>query len=165
MINTGKHIIQQGLTSGFIDPQLQTQPTGFDISVKNISSFSSKGTIDFDNSKRDIATRTELTPTSGNYALEQGTYMVEFNEQINVKPNYVFYLHPRSSLMRNGATLSSSIFDPGYSGPIFAILQVLNPLGINVKKDARIGQIVCHSTKQNTTSLYQGIYNTALSKE
>lgn len=51
-----KRLIEEyGLISDYVDLDTQLQPTGFDLTVADIEEITTRGVIDFDNSKRVIA--------------------------------------------------------------------------------------------------------------
>ena len=68
------------------------------------------------------------------------------------------YIMPRSTMLRCGATLHSALWDPGYEGRGEGLLEVGNENGITVKKNARIGQIVFMSLREEAKELYEGRY-------
>ncbi|MBS3813559.1 deoxyuridine 5'-triphosphate nucleotidohydrolase [Candidatus Bipolaricaulota bacterium] len=138
---------------GMLDEDLQVQPAGVDLTVQDIERFAGPGVIDFDNSSRKIARGEELTDEK----LEGGSsYRVTYNETIRVPEDAIGVILPRSSLMRNGGHLVSAVWDPGYEGRGQGLLQVLNPHGLIVKKDARIGQIVFIALEEEASSTYEG---------
>jgi dUTP pyrophosphatase len=64
----------------------------------------------------------------------------------------------RSTLLRNGATVGTAVWDPGYQGRSSSLLTVHNPQGIQIKKNARIAQLVFYHTgevEQGYTGVYQ----------
>ncbi len=134
MIISGKNNI-----SDLLDEDIQNQPAGVDLTVQKIESFKEPGTIDFDNSSRKIAQGVEHT---GEKLAGGCAYRITYNEIIKVPDDAVGLIYPRSSLLRNGGHLVSAVWDPGYKGRGQGLLQVLNPHGLVVKKDARIGQII-----------------------
>ena len=50
--------------------------------------------------------------------LDQGSYVVEFNETANVPLDVMGQLYVRSSLFRSGALLSAGLLDAGYKGVV-----------------------------------------------
>ena len=66
---------------------------------------------------------------------------------------------PRSSLLRMGATVETSIWDPGYVGRSQSMLVVHNPNGIQIYENAKLIQIVFMTTEKTAEVLYTGIYN------
>jgi dUTP pyrophosphatase len=85
------------------------------------------------------------------------TYLVEFNETVNVPLDVFGQIFPRSSMLRSGAIISSSLLDSGYCGVVGALLQVVNPKGIRLWENARLGQIVFHQMSESTDG-YDGLY-------
>lgn len=144
------------LIENFIDLETQLQPAGIDLTVNKIEYFNienecdNNGVIDFDNTLRKIP-RLEKVLT---YNLKIGTYKLTFNEKVNIPKNIVGLGRPRSTLFRCGCTISSGIWDSGYSGTGQALLIVNYP--ISVLENARIFQlqfVMC-----NDTEIYNGIY-------
>lgn len=83
-----------------------------------------------------------LDETTG-WLLHEGTYDITFNEGCNIPANYVGLIRQRSSLLRNGTVLHSSVFDPGFETEFMGtLLYVHEPLFI--EKDARVAQIYFH---------------------
>ncbi|MFW6012695.1 MAG: deoxyuridine 5'-triphosphate nucleotidohydrolase [Candidatus Bipolaricaulota bacterium] len=138
-----------------VDSDIQTQPAGIDLTVGTVEEFKEAGQMDFDDSTRKIA---EAQPL-GSRHLEGGkAYRVTYNEVIKVPEHAAGLVYPRSSLMRNGANLVSAVWEPGYEGRGQGLLQILNPHGIHLKKDARIGQILFLKLEKTAENSYQGRY-------
>lgn len=68
----------------------------------------------------------------------------------------------RSSLWRSGATLTSGLVDAGYEGGLGALLDVRNPTGIELRKNAKLGQIAIHRLEDRVAG-YRGIYQLSAS--
>lgn len=66
-------------------------------------------------------------------------------------------LFVRSSLFRSGALLSAGVMDAGYTGAVGAMLQVVNPAGLRVYWEARLGQFVFHQMSEPVEG-YDGVY-------
>jgi hypothetical protein len=62
----------------------------------------------------------------------------------------------RSSL-RSGALLTAGVVDAGYEGAPGALLDVRNPAGLILCKDAKLGQIILHQLEERVAG-YHGIY-------
>ena len=158
MILTSKKIVNSVLIHNLGDMTIQTQSVGMDLRVKKICLWKSAGEIDFDNKERKLALFEEIPWSSDKIHLKSGGYFVQFEEFITVPLNLVGFLYPRSTLMRNGVVLDSSLFDPGYSGPMSAVLYVINPHGLNIKRGARIAQCLFIQTEEKLENGYKGIY-------
>ncbi len=149
---------QPPLVEGMIDPDLQIQPAGIDLTVAEIYRFTGPGQLDFTNRERRLA---ELSPVEFNRdgwaILGPGYYLVRFNETVNMPLDLAAIGKPRSSLLRMGAFMVSAVWDPGYRGRSISLLAVGNPRGIRIKRGARIIQLVFIKVLGETTG-YQGIY-------
>lgn len=90
----------------FADRDIQAQICGVDLTARSIERFVSSGSIDLDNSERRVA-ETEAVQFGGDewVFLEQGAYLVTFNEIVKVPLDMMAFALPRSSLLRCGATL------------------------------------------------------------
>lgn len=150
-----QHIESRGIVE--VLDKAQFQPAGADITLKEVHRYIDAGKIDFDNKERKIS-KTEKLKFEDEIHLEPGAYKVIFNEYVRIPPDVVGLCFPRSSLLRCGATLECAVWDPGYEGRSEALLIVLNPHGITLKKNAKIGQMVFFSLKEKAEKLYEGVY-------
>lgn len=89
--------------------------------------------------------------------LKPGAYLVEFNETVDVPLNLMGQIFVRSSLFRSGALLSAGVVDSGYKGAVGAMLQVANPHGLLLFRDARLAQMVFHQLSEPVEG-YSGMY-------
>jgi len=101
------------------------------------------------------ASSNDTTPAS--ISLPKGAYLVEFNELIPMPLNVMGQLFVRSSLFRSGALLSAGVIDSGYKGAIWGLMQVVNPSGLRLYRDARLGQMVFHEMAEKVEG-YNGVY-------
>jgi len=167
MILPGRVAVFRSIVENLRQTDIQVQPCGVDLTLKRILTWTSSGTVDFDNSRR-LTAETEAIPFHSNDSTGQstnerfvnlplGTYLVEFNETVNVPLDVVGTVFVRSSLFRSGAQINAGVVDSGYHGAMGAMLQVLNPHGIQLWGNARLGQIVLHQMSELTTG-YNGVY-------
>ena len=143
------------MISQFIDMDKQLTSNGFDITVKDISIYQGAGTIDFDNSKREMPKYVRLVDYEGFYHLQFGSYLVDFTERLNIPNDLIALGYTRSSLLRMGAHIPSAVWDAGFNGYGQGLLIVTNPYGINVMEKARVMQLVFLERKDDD-SLYGG---------
>lgn len=136
----------------------QYQPCGIDITLKEVYSFKSQGTIDFDNRERKISEVEPIPFENEKVSLKPGAYKVIFNEYVRIPKDVGGLCMPRSSLLRCGVTLECAVWDPGYEGRSEALLLVKNDHGITFKKNAKIGQMIFIRLSESTDSLYEGVY-------
>lgn len=166
MILPGHALVSRKIISGLVSPSLQVQPCGVDLTLKRVLTYTSRGSIDLDNSLRQPAPTKEIPFTmiesSGGehhaaLDLPPGSYLVEFNETVSVPLDTMGQLFVRSSLFRSGAVLDAGVMDAGYTGAVGAMLQVVNPAGLRVYKEARLGQFVFHQMSEPVKG-YDGVY-------
>lgn len=141
-----------------VDPEVQLQPNGFDLSLKEVLAIEGPGNLDFDNSERKLpAYRPVAFGPEGWAELAPGAYLITFNEVVSLPDAVMAIGRPRSSLVRMGASLESAVWDAGYQGRSQSLLVVHNPDGIRLKRDARLLQLVFFSVDGGTES-YHGFY-------
>jgi len=147
------------LVEGFVDRDIQIGGNGVDLTLRRVSEFTSKGAVDFSNEERVISETQDLPfGESGWLELESGAYRVEYNEKVNLPKNIVAIAMPRSSLIRCGVALVTSIWDAGYQGRGKSTLVVFNPKGFSLKRDSRIAQLVFLSMTEPSRKGYHGIF-------
>ncbi len=148
-------VSSEGNITNLIDKEVQEQQAGTDLTVRKVEEFSKAGGVDFDNTNREIAAGDEITAGK----LEGGrAYRVTYNEKISVPVDAVGLVFPRSSLMRNGCHLVTAVWDPGYEGRGQGLLQVLNPHGVVLEENARVGQIIFIQLEEKVEKGYDGNY-------
>ena len=160
---------KEPLITNMPDLSTQIQGVGIDLTVNSIEHYSTRGTIDLYNTKREISeTKIEAPITIENqlhgYNLKNHGYKIKLNEFLNIPNNIMGIAHTRSSMLRCGAYVESAVFDPGYKGNIEVLLHVVNPNGIRIMQDAKITQLVFHKL-ENDTEPYDGIYQFHKSKK
>lgn len=147
------------LVEGLIDRGEQLQPNGIDLTLDTVGRFTGPGALSWDNRDR-ILPETEDIPydAAGWISLEPGSYIVRFNEAVNLPPDCMAYARPRSSLLRAGVALHTAVWDAGYSGRGVSLLVVYNPAGLRLERNARIVQLVFHPLAQATSAGYAGTF-------
>ena len=177
MILPGKYLVPK-IVNGVRCAKTQIQPCGLDLSLKRVLQWTSSGTVDFDNTRRTTASTEEIPfvetppqppPTNCHFTsavkdsdpasvtLPPGSYLVEFNETVDVPLDLMGQIFVRSSLFRSGALLSAGVMDSGYKGAVGALLQVVNLHGIRLHQDARLAQMVFHEMSEAVEG-YKGLY-------
>ncbi|MFH0817646.1 MAG: deoxyuridine 5'-triphosphate nucleotidohydrolase [Candidatus Micrarchaeota archaeon] len=137
---------------------IQFQPCGVDLSLREIYSLENEGAIDFDNSERKLS-ETRKIEFSGDWVhLKKGTYKVVYNEIVSIPSDCAGFGYPRSSLLRCGANIHCAVWDPGYEGRSESLLIVSNEKGLRLKKNARLIQLVFVLLMDKAKSLYSGKY-------
>jgi len=148
-----------GLVESMIDAEVQTQMCGIELTLARVERFLSAGALGYENIERQLP-KTELIEfdESGWIMLEQGSYLVTFNEIVNVPKDIAALGRPRSSLLRSGAALGTALWDPGYRGRSQSLLVVYNPRGLRLKKNARLMQLVFFRLGKAADRTYSGVY-------
>jgi dUTP pyrophosphatase len=129
-----------------------------DLSLKEVYSLESAGSIDFDNSGRELS-ETGRIEFSGDWVeLKKGSYKIVYNEVVSIPGDCAALAYPRSSLLRCGAFIHCAVWDPGYKGRSESLLVVANENGIRLKRNARLVQLVFVKLEKAAESLYSGRY-------
>ena len=147
------------LITNHTDLKSQIQPHGFDLTLKNISTFQSSGQADFTNHERIISkTNTLQFNASGYIHLEPKSYLITFNEEIRMPLDLMALAMPRSTLLRCGVSIHTAVWDAGYQGRSEALLTIYNTKGFSVKKDARLIQLIFIRLTSQLDTGYEGIF-------
>ena len=187
MILPGRSVIPR-IIGNVRSAKIQAQPCGVDLTLKRIKTWTSPGSVDFDNSLRLNASTVEVPfishqeqfqnfpaqvhltlsndPTmlkkhmqarQESVMLKPGAYLVDFNETVDTPLTLMGQIFVRSSLFRSGALLSAGVMDSGYKGAVGAMLQVVNPYGLLLFRNARLAQMAFHQMSEPVEG-YSGVY-------
>jgi dUTP pyrophosphatase len=164
MILSGLETVTRQLVRNLRHVAQQQQPCGIDLTLRQVSEWTSAATIDFDNTKRQAARISSLPfdNTSHTITLQQGAYLIDFNETVKIPRNCMASVFPRSSLWRSGVGIIAGVVDAGYEGAMGALMEVKNPNGIVLYKNAKLAQIVFEEVGE-TVEGYSGIYQSSTS--
>lgn len=146
------------LVEGMINPGLQVQPNGIELTLRRIEVFAEAGQVALDNSERRIPiSRPLVFDSEGWINLAKGCYKIVFNEVVNIPRNIAAIALPRSSLLRCGATIETAVWDAGYRGRSESLLLVYNEAGFRVKRNARVLQLLFFKLSSEVEG-YSGAY-------
>ncbi len=146
------------LVEGLIDSELQVQPNGIEMTLKDVYVLEEAGKVDYDNSSRSIPNTTKLEFDDGWIYLQKGYYKITFNEIVNIPKNMAAIARARSSLIRCGVTLETAVWDAGYRGRSECLLLVHNKEGFHVEKNARVMQLLFYVLDSAVEHGYAGMY-------
>ncbi len=147
------------MVEGYVSLESQLQPNGFDLSMREISSFGAAGSIGSSDADRVLAETTPLAyGTDGWLALAPGSYLVTFNEVVNLPLDVMALGRPRSSLLRSGVSLHTAVWDAGYRGRSQSLLTVHYTGGFRLQHNARLAQLVFFRLSAPPSAGYQGRY-------
>ena len=146
------------MIESFVNLEEQLQPNGFDLTLKEVALIQSEGQMAVSNKNRQISSLCPLVFNGmDNVDLVNGSYVITFNEIVNMPKNVMALGAPRSSLLRCGVTIHMAVWDAGYSGRSQSLMVVYNPYSFRVQKNARIAQLVFFELTEETES-YNGAY-------
>jgi dUTP pyrophosphatase len=164
MLNA-KQIIEKGLLK-LEHSQGKPAQVGYDLSLKQVNKIGNKGITNTPKIGKVLKDKTELTNYSPQglmnldgatgWLLYAGVYDITFNEGCKIPANYVGLIRQRSSMLRNGAVLHSSVFDPGFETEFMGTVMVVNET-IFIEENARVAQIYFHECEPvDSENLYNG---------
>lgn len=134
----------------------QVQPAGVDLRVGEIHVFKGAGFLG--SKERELPPTERLEVNDGAWLLRPGAYKVRFLEAVMIPPTSVGLCFPRSSLLRMGAVLHCTVWDPGYRGRGEGLLVVFNEHGIRLSRGARVAQLVLLNVTPPNGIVYRGFY-------
>jgi deoxycytidine triphosphate deaminase len=151
MLNA-EQILEQGLIKTELSKGKPAQ-VGYDLSAKSINAigkdeFNSRPNIGMvlkDKTILNNYTPIETKKIDGveGWLLYPGAYDITFHEGCKIAPNRVGLIRQRSSLLRNGAIIASSVFDPGFETDNMGTIMIVTAT-IFIEQDARVGQMYFH---------------------
>ena len=164
MILNAEQIVEKGLLKLEFTKGKPAQ-VGYDLSLKEVNKIGfpehTAGKIG-----KVLKDKTELTTyipqalislegTKG-WLLYPGVYDITFHEGCNIPSNYVGLIRQRSSMLRNGTVLHSSVFDPGFKTDFMGTVMAVNEI-IFIEAGARVAQIYFHECEPvSNDNLYNG---------
>ncbi len=150
-----KKMISEGkLVKNLVDPEIQIQAAGVDLTVGKIFALKGKGCLDFTNEKRKLPEYEEVELADNKWFLSPGPYNIAINEMIVLPKNIAALVFPRSSSVVCGLEVHTAVWDPGYEGRGFLYINASRE--VEVFKDARIAQMIF--MKVEGESGYSGIF-------
>jgi deoxycytidine triphosphate deaminase len=151
MLNA-EQILEQGLIKTELSKGKPAQ-VGYDLSAKSINAIGKDelnsrpniGMVLKDKTILNNYTPVETKTIDGveGWLLYPGAYDITFHEGCKIAANRVGMIRQRSSLLRNGAIIASSIFDPGFETENMGTIMIVTAT-IFIEQDARVGQMYFH---------------------
>lgn len=146
--------------SGMRSRRLQTQPNGIELTAAEVWEFAASGEVGLENKHRRLADVRRLRfDHRGKLFLEPGAYRVTVNETVRIPLDMFAIGRPRSSLLRNGVTVHTALWDSGYQGRSEVLLEVMNPHGFTLRRNARILQLIFFRLPEGVKRRYRGVYH------
>ena len=145
------------LIESYLSLDEQLQPNGFELSLQDVSQLPSGGNMGSEPDQRKLSDAETLEfDQDGWLRLSPGPYLISFNEVVNLPLNLMALGRPRSSLLRSGVSIHTAVWDAGYRGRSQALLVIYNNHGYDLRKDARLMQLVFFHLTQPVDQGYQG---------
>ena len=152
MLNA-EQILEQGLVKTENSKGKPAQ-VGYDLSVKSINKIGDPkpsdskpavGMVLKDKTILNTYTPVQTKTIDGceGWLLYPGSYDLTFHEGCKIASNRVGLIRQRSSLLRNGAIIASSVFDPGFETDNMGTIMIVTAT-IFIEQDARVGQMYFH---------------------
>ncbi len=139
--------------------EAQLQPNGFDVSVREVARFITRGQVGASNADRVLSDAEPMEFASDGWLnLAAGSFLVTFNEVVNLPLDVIALGRPRSSLLRSGVSLHTAVWDAGYRGRSQSLLTVHHPSGFRLQRDARLAQLVFFRLATPAEEGYRGRY-------
>lgn len=122
------------------------QPNGVDLSINQIWKLTGKSKIS--NGDYDKPERITVQPNEDDfYELDsENSYVVQYDEIIEIPENHIGLVFPRSRMMRCGMTIETAVWDSGYKGNGEGGL-VVHQDGV-LYKSLRVAQIIFLPTEE-----------------
>jgi deoxycytidine triphosphate deaminase len=167
MILNSDQIVEKGLLK-LEESKGKKAQIGYDLSLKAVNRIGLNMRAENNYTDRSIGKvlvdKTELTNYSPmemiqldgvrGWLLHPGTYDITFWEGCKIPSDYVGLIRQRSSMLRNGTVLHSSVFDPGFETEFIGTVMVVHE-PIFIEDSARVAQIYFHKCEE-VTELYDG---------
>jgi deoxycytidine triphosphate deaminase len=128
---------------------LETQQAdyGIDLTVDALFRITGEGALDFGGSEFEQASRRMLEPelakpgnSYGWWTLEEGSYIVRFNESLQLSDDVIARIEPLERLLQTGVTHASQHLGRS-TAPIETLLIVGSP-GVQLKENCRISRLL-----------------------
>lgn len=141
MILTGKQIIEKGFITK-VDNSKCIQQVGVDVEIEKIAKVDRAGFIF--KKKTILPEYLEIFPETkidgcNGWWLYPGYYEITFRQGCKIPATATMRMRQRSSLLRSGAEIHSSIFDPGFETDQMGAFLIVHRR-IWIEKGARIAQ-------------------------
>lgn len=157
---TGKQLVEQGIITGPISEENIAQH-GVDLNLVEVLRILGSGFIPKEG-KTQLAPRERVEPflqringkVVNTWNLEPGAYDITFAQGCKVPSNQKLQIVQRSSALRNGTILVSSLFDAGfYTDKIGTVMLVSEK--IYIEEGARVAQVYA-TVSNEVENLYNG---------
>lgn len=136
-----------GVVTGLVHLETQRAARGIDLTVDRIARVRARGSLDFGGSEFEPAGIERIEPELadpgddyGWWELDPGTYLVTYNERLEIGGGDLATIHPLPRLLRAGASHPAFVPEPA-GGPLEVLLSV-GDAGCRLKENCRISRLL-----------------------
>ena len=114
----------RGISNGISDAQVQMQPCGVGVSLKQLLRWTPPSSVDFENKFWVDAEAQSISFESSlaRIYLAEGGYLVRLHEMVDVPLDIMGQVFVRSSPWRSGALLTAGVTERHFRGPVGGLL-------------------------------------------
>lgn len=151
MLLNANQILQENLLL-LENSQGKAAQVGYDLSLKAVQKLRGTGEVLCEKTLLGDYKTMNLIRYSGKEGYKMGWYLtigaydIVFNEGCDIPSNRTAMIRQRSSLLRNGAFITSSIFDPGFKTENMGTVMIVM-VPIFIEQNARVAQIYFHENE------------------
>ena len=125
-----------------VNSEKDVQPNAIDIRLDRVFQIHGSFFVLTDDEKTHRNTTELLANNEGFFLLAPGSYQIVFENEIRVGEGECGWVIPRSTLVRNGLSITTGLYDSGYSGKMVACLHVTHGVA-KIQRGCRIAQYLC----------------------
>lgn len=149
-----KELVDKGIITGPIKEK-NVQMHGVDLNLIAVKRVLGGGHIPL-LGKTVLGSYEDVPVVDGMWKLDPGVYDITFAQGCNIPNDIMMLIRQRSSLLRNGTMLHSSVFDAGFETEQMGTVMTVQ-LPITIEEGARVAQIYSHQgTPVGEDRLYTG---------
>ena len=149
-----KELVDKGIITGPIKEK-NVQMHGVDLNLIAVKRVLGGGRIPL-LGKTVLGKYEDVPVVDGVWELEPGVYDITFAQGCKIPNDIMMLIRQRSSLLRNGTMLHSSVFDAGFETEQMGTVMTVQ-LPITIEEGARVAQIYSHQgTPVGEDRLYTG---------
>ena len=145
------------LIESYLSLDQQLQPNGFDLTLREVARLTSPGSMGAASDQRTLSDTDKLEFGPDRWLhLAPASYLITFNEIVNLPMDLMTLGRARSSLLRSGVSIDTAVGDAGYRGRYQALMLVHLAPGYWLQEGARVMQLVFIRLARAVSQGYQG---------
>lgn len=135
----------EGYLENTLHADTQVEDRSVSLTVKSVSELTGPGHLDFGGGEFQLADRHEVEPIKrddeddyGWWSLAEGTYIIEFNEIIDLNSDQYGLIQPHDHLSWNGVNHPTLLLDEDDSDMRVSVPITVGHNGVEIKENARV---------------------------